>query len=442
LCYGFLARTLGYRCRQNCRQQEATRTSYHKRNLFITYCVRRKTAIMLVIDLHNALLLGSQFSTAAQFALTVTLKAELLKQSQSNAVLLLWLAGSTSKQTPELQQQLDALTEAGVLQTLVDLLPDVDHCSSATTALLQCISKLASTAAPKQLSCLLADPVNQTHIVSASCSSAAAAAAAASLKTLALSRGLPAASLLQPLLVQANSTSAPAGTSASCWATTAMPPLLEQLQQQLINMQKGCVSHQTRCVSHQEGRVSQHPAELLPLSPQQQELWLLLSAVAAVAHRAGPSTPLTALSKFFSNPAVVLAMQAALLGRSAPAVQAAAIYMVSTLAGLSVDLAQCCFKAVAPVVTELLLVPAAPSHSHSNSSSCSSTVAAQAAADVQHLQHLSLQQQSEAGALARFDQAVAVHKMWGLLLQRVGSRQLLEAEVGEVGKGKHAVVLR
>jgi hypothetical protein len=382
-------------------------------------CVRSKTVSMLVIDLHNALLLGSQFSASAQFALTVTLKAELLKQSQSNVVLLLWLAGSTSKQTPELQQQLDALTKAGVLQTLVDLLPEVDHCSSATTALLQCITNLASTAAPEQLSCLLADPVNQTHIMLASCSSAAAAAAAASLTPLALSRGLPAASLLQPLLLQANSTSAAlAGTSASSWVTAALPPLLQQLQQQLINLQEGHVSHQGSRVSHQEGCVS-HPAELLPLSTQQQELWLLLSAVAAVAHKAGPSTPLTALSKFFSNPAVVLAMQAALLERKVPAVQEAAIHMVSTLAGLSVDLAQCCFKAVAPVVTELLLVAAAPSNSRSNSSSCSSTVAAQLAAGVPR--------EEEGSGLA-----VAVHKMWGLLLQRLGSRQLLEAEVGRV----------
>jgi hypothetical protein len=377
--------------------------------------VHHKTGDMLVIDLHNALLLGSQFSVSAQFALTVSFRGELLKQSQSNAVLLLWLAGSTSKQTPELQQQLDALTQAGVLQTLVDLLPDVDHCSSATTALLQCITKLASAAAPEQLSCLLADPVNQTHIVSASYSSRAVGAAAASLLALAISRGLPAASLLQQLLlVQANSTLAPAGTSASCWVTTAMPPLLEQLQQQLINLQDEILAH---------------PAELLPLSPQQQELWLLLSAVAAVAHRAGPSTSLTALSEFFSNHTVILAMQAALLDRSAPTVQAAAVQMVSTLAGSSVELAQCCFRAVAPVVTELLLVAATPSHSHSNSSSCysSSTVAAQAAAGVQHLQHLTLQQQREAGDL---DLAAAVRKMWGLLLQRVGSRQLLEAEVG------------
>jgi hypothetical protein len=56
-------------------------------------------------------------------------------------------------------------------------------------------------------------------------------------------------------------------------------------------------------------------------------------------------------------------------------------------------------------------------------------VAALAAADVQQLQRLSLQQQTAAEAA---DLAAAVRSMWALLLQRVGSKQLLEAEVGAV----------
>lgn len=108
----------------------------------------------MLLDLHNALLLGSRFSVPAQHALTILFKSELLKQSQSNVVLLVWLAGSTSKQTPEQQQQLQAVIQAGALQTLVELLPNVDHCGSAAAALLECITRLAAASAAPQLAAL------------------------------------------------------------------------------------------------------------------------------------------------------------------------------------------------------------------------------------------------------------------------------------------------
>jgi hypothetical protein len=353
---------------------------------------------MLLIDLHNALLLGSQFPAPTQLALTVSLKTELLRQSQSNAVLLLWLAGSTSKQTPELQQQLQALIQAGVLQALVNLLPDVDHCSSATSALLQCITRLAEAATPQQLAALWVDPVSQARLISASCSSLPAGRAAADLLISSLNRGLPAAAMLQPLLpMQSNTATASAGAAARSWVATAMPPVLEQLQQQFSSLQEPAAKNM--------------------------EVWLLLLNVAAVAQAAGPSASFSSLSQFFSSQAVAAAMKAALLERTAPAVQLAVAQMISTLAGTTVALARCCFKAVAAVITDLMLEGAPHSHIGDSGSSSSSGVAALSDGQSQQLYG----KQSEAAAAAL---PVAVRKMWTLLLQRVNSQQLLEAEVG------------
>jgi hypothetical protein len=377
---------------------------------------------MLLIDLHNALLLGSRLSESTQLALAVTLKAELLRQSRSNAVLLLWLAGSTSKQTPELQQQLQTLIHAGILQTLVDLLPDVDHCSSAAAVLLQCIARLAAASAAPQLAALWQVPANQAYILSASCSSLPAGQAAAALLALFLSKGLPAASMLQPLVLQANSAAAAAasaGATARSWVAIAMPPLLQQLQQQLNRLQETAAG----------------PAEqLLSISSKQQqaELWLLLLNVAAVVQTAGPSASLFELSRFFSSQTVTAAMQAALLDRSAPAVQQAAVKMTSLLAATSVELASCCFKAVAPIITDLMMMKetaaarpglaeggSSSSNSHTNSAAAAGCVTPQ-----QQQQQLTAQQGEGVTA------AAAVWRMWALLLQRV-SKQQLEAEVGE-----------
>lgn len=147
---------------------------------------------------------------------------------------------------------------------------------------------------------------------------------------------------------------------------------------------------------------------------------------------------MAALGQFFDNPAVTTAMQAALLETGAPAVQAAAVQLVSTLAGTSVGLAQCCFIAAGPVVTELLLRLEVSRQLHSNrqdtissSSSCCKALGAlsmPAAVADQHAQQLTVQQ-AGGGAAAL---AEAARKMWALLLQRVSSKQLLGAEVGDL----------
>lgn len=122
---------------------------------------------MRLIDLYNALLLGTQLFAPAQHALTILIDSESLKESKINAVLLLWLVGSTSKQTPEQQQQLQSTIQAGALQTLVNLLPNVEHCSSATAALLECITRLAVASTSPQLAALWTDPTNRSKILSA-----------------------------------------------------------------------------------------------------------------------------------------------------------------------------------------------------------------------------------------------------------------------------------
>lgn len=363
---------------------------------------------MLLIDLHNALLLGSQLSAPTQLALTVTLKAELLRQSQSNAVLLLWLAGSTSKQTPEQQQQLQALLQAGVLQTLVKLLPDVDHCSSSTAALIECISRLAAASTAPQLAAVWEDPANLTNMMTASCSSEAAGKAAAALLVLALGRGLPAAKLLQPLLPRSDSLLQQLQAAAARrWVANAMPPLLQQLQQQLVSLQETAAG----------------PLAQLQMSPVRQELWQLLLNVAAVAQAAGPSASLSSLEQFFSSQPVNAAMQAAMLDRTTPAVQLAVVQMISKLAGMTAELARCCFTAVAPSVAGLMAMGSLTHSAIGIGGGSSSISAADAVGDARQ-QQLTGQEQAAPAAVQ-----VAVRDMWVLLLKRVNCYQQLAAEV-------------
>lgn len=347
----------------------------------------------MLLDLHACLLISNALPVGYQSALTISVLNRCKQSEYKSAVHLLWLTASTTRLTTALKEQLDSLVGSGLLENLLDVLEDVQQCSEAARALLQCITKLATTAAPQHLQSLWEKQPNQAKLIAASCASAAAAGAAAAFLLLVAARGLDASQAMQQLL-QGNRHSSGAaaaagrpGLDARSFAAMAMKPLLGLIQLKLSSWRDA--------------------APLLLLSLPQQQLWLLICSVINVAHEAAPTIPLCVLHSFFRSPAAMSAVQSTLLSNRPPAVQSAAVQMVSKLATLSATLASCCFQAVAPIIKDLLQ-PAASTGTNSSTTD-----------------------QAEQAVQSAMERAVAAGKMWQLLLQRVSSKAMLEAELAK-----------